>query len=953
MKTYKLGLSGKEVAEKFELLDDLGSACAYGICETAGNVAAKEVTIIKPAEGWTLQTGSRVLVYFNESNYSASANTPTLNVNGTGAKYIRHNGVDVSLNSPYAGQMFSYIEYVYDGEYWQVVGTSWDPDTDTTYTNATLGHAYGTNPDGATVTLRTVLINGYEQTTGGIVSIKFTNAVPANAVLNINLKTAKPIYYRGSAITDGVIKAGDTATFMYDGTNYNLISIDRVENENTSSNSSIAYGTCSTAATTAAKEVTIVSPAEGWTLQTGSRVIVKFTNSNSASSAPTLNVNNTGAKSIYMNNSALGGYSNYAGVANRLIEYMYDGTNWVFIGWSYDTDTNTTYSNATLGQGYGTCSTAASTAAKETVISGYTLITGGVVTVKFTNAVPANATLKIKTSSTATSGTAKSIYYNGSAITANVIKAGATATFIFDGTNYNLIAIDPATSFSTFYITSGHSNMTTPGTRATAEGSDTTASGNYSHAEGTDSQATAMAAHAEGDQTFANGEGSHSEGHFSHAYGRYSHAEGSECVAGSDDAINTTDVGVGAHAEGIGTTAAGTGSHSEGWCTVVSGEYAHAEGYSTTAKSDACHAEGNTTSVTGSNGGHAEGYYSTVTSGSGAHAEGYQGRASGSGAHAEGYYTNTTSYGATAQGAHSEGYNTLASGSYSHAEGSSTSASGTAAHAEGLGTTASGYCSHAAGYYTKANSFNYVIGHYNKFTSGSVPATKTGVGSTTYSSGDAFVIGNGYSSILSNAFRVAYNGNVYTYDANGKYNAGSADYAEYFEWLDGNTEAEDRRGYFVTLDGDKITLAKSGDYVLGIVSGHPGVVGNSPEEWQGRYLRDEFGSTVQEQVEYEVEEEVFDEETQEIKLVPTGIKKMGVTYKENPEYDPDREYVSREERHEWAPIGLLGVLSVRDDGTCQVNGYCTVADGGIATASETGYRVIKRVNDHVVKVVFR
>jgi hypothetical protein len=50
---------------------------------------------------------------------------------------------------------------------------------------------------------------------------------------------------------------------------------------------------------------------------------------------------------------------------------------------------------------------------------------------------------------------------------------------------------------------------------------------------------------------------------------------------------------------------------------------------------------------------------------------------------------------------------------------------------------------------------------------------------------------------------------------------------------------------------------------------------------------------------------------------------------------------------------MMGVLSVRDDGTCQVNGYCTVAEGGTATASESGYRVIKRVNDHIVKVIFR
>jgi hypothetical protein len=31
---------------------------------------------------------------------------------------------------------------------------------------------------------------------------------------------------------------------------------------------------------------------------------------------------------------------------------------------------------------------------------------------------------------------------------------------------------------------------------------------------------------------------------------------------------------------------------------------------------------------------------------------------------------------------------------------------------------------------------------------------------------------------------------------------------------------------------------------------------------------------------------------------------------------------------------MLGVLSVRDDGTCQVGSYCNVTDNGIATATK-------------------
>jgi hypothetical protein len=43
--------------------------------------------------------------------------------------------------------------------------------------------------------------------------------------LNINSKGAKAIYNQGAAIAAGVIKAGDTATFIY-STYYHLIAVD-------------------------------------------------------------------------------------------------------------------------------------------------------------------------------------------------------------------------------------------------------------------------------------------------------------------------------------------------------------------------------------------------------------------------------------------------------------------------------------------------------------------------------------------------------------------------------------------------------------------------------------------------------------------------------------------------------------------------------------------------------
>ena len=46
--------------------------------------------------------------------------------------------------------------------------------------------------------------------------------------MNINSKGAKNIFYRGAAITAGIINAGDTATFIYDGTQYHLLSVDNM-----------------------------------------------------------------------------------------------------------------------------------------------------------------------------------------------------------------------------------------------------------------------------------------------------------------------------------------------------------------------------------------------------------------------------------------------------------------------------------------------------------------------------------------------------------------------------------------------------------------------------------------------------------------------------------------------------------------------------------------------------
>jgi hypothetical protein len=89
----------------------------------------------------------------------------------------------------------------------------------------------------------------------------------------------------------------------------------------TASTEAKLHGTCATAAETNAK---VVECTNFKSLETGVRVAVKFTYANTAGTA-TLNVNSTGAKSIYWLGSS--DVTN-AWVASEVCIFEYDGTNW-------------------------------------------------------------------------------------------------------------------------------------------------------------------------------------------------------------------------------------------------------------------------------------------------------------------------------------------------------------------------------------------------------------------------------------------------------------------------------------------------------------------------------------------------------------------------------------------------------------------------------------------------
>ena len=96
----------------------------FGVCNTEAATAAKTVSVT----GFTLATGAEVTVQFTVTN---TAKSPTLNVNGTGAKDIVYRNAAISAGYLAANRVY---KFVYDGTNYELIG---DIDTNTKYTAAT------------------------------------------------------------------------------------------------------------------------------------------------------------------------------------------------------------------------------------------------------------------------------------------------------------------------------------------------------------------------------------------------------------------------------------------------------------------------------------------------------------------------------------------------------------------------------------------------------------------------------------------------------------------------------------------------------------------------------------------------------------------------------------------------------------------------------------------------
>lgn len=158
--------------------------------------------------------------------------------------------------------------------------------------------------------------------------------------------------------TSGVVDLGTVITDVSD-------KVDKVTGKGLSKNdltdalldalaNNIVVCSCNTSGSQAAKTISFNSATE-WTLTEGRILVVRFSYKNTQKN-PTLNVNSKGAKPIYYNGAAITANADYekAGTTGKYIVYIYNGSQWEFLAWGMDTDTDTTYgtlNSSTLNTG--------------------------------------------------------------------------------------------------------------------------------------------------------------------------------------------------------------------------------------------------------------------------------------------------------------------------------------------------------------------------------------------------------------------------------------------------------------------------------------------------------------------------------------------------------------------------------------------------------------------------
>jgi len=390
----------------------------YALCQTASETSTKEAIITPQDQSWTLQTDTEITVQFE---YRNTTNNPKLSINGqpqNGASLKDKDGNTLTEEKLHweAGSIFL---FKYDGTNWRLqdnlkferldkaesaitqnANNIELKVSDSDLTGNNVISRINLNSTTATIKAARVQIDGAAIFNNSDFQSLANNAYDENGAANIAKQQA--ISY-----TDN--KTANMATT----TDINQLKAN--------------YGTCSTSASTRIKVVTC----SNFELVDGNELTVYFSIANTQySSSVQLNINNKGAKDVWVANAVTSSSNQLLWGAGAYITFKYVtvGSSSYFI---------------VIGEPrswYGASTTAASTASKTdtTAITGCVICKGAKIELAMSNKnTNDSATLNIRSTG------AKAIYY-GNTSTRPTVDNGhswidsTTATFTFDGSAYRM-----------------------------------------------------------------------------------------------------------------------------------------------------------------------------------------------------------------------------------------------------------------------------------------------------------------------------------------------------------------------------------------------------------------------------------------------------------------------------------------------------------------------------------
>ncbi len=196
----------------------------FGCCRHV--VAGSGTSFTASVANYRLVHGGYQALYF-ENDVGANA---TLNISDTGNLPIWFCGEPIKSGTILAGDRVMCVYVSGANERYDLLSVdraNWVRKTE----SYGIGHGYASLIPGLTNGFQCVLINntisGFVPTYGSPFTLEFQSAAPGGSTLNVLDTGAYPLYFRGSAITDGVIPAGSKVLLVKLGNYYHVLSVDK------------------------------------------------------------------------------------------------------------------------------------------------------------------------------------------------------------------------------------------------------------------------------------------------------------------------------------------------------------------------------------------------------------------------------------------------------------------------------------------------------------------------------------------------------------------------------------------------------------------------------------------------------------------------------------------------------------------------------------------------------